>query len=118
MENRWVFSFDLNWATDVHWQTETGRLFHSLGPAIEKARLPNFRFVRTTAKSPHVDDRSPLDLEAEHGVTMDDMCEGEVTEWISYVKREIFNAIRAWVGCQCSCFSIGVMWSLGTEIFY
>jgi len=30
-------SFDLNWATDVHWRTETGRWFHSLGPATEKA---------------------------------------------------------------------------------
>jgi len=25
-------------------------LFHSLGPATEEARLPNFRFVRITAK--------------------------------------------------------------------
>jgi len=38
------------------------------------------------AKSPRVDDRSPLDLEAEHGVTMD----GEVPEWIWYKRREIF----------------------------
>jgi len=44
--------------------------------------LPNFRFVRITAKSPRVDDRSPLDLEAEHGVTMDDMYDGEVPEWM------------------------------------
>ena len=82
MENRWVFSFDLNWATDVHWRTETGRLFHSLGPATEKARLPNFRFVQITEKSPGMDDRSPLDLEAEHGVTMDGMYDGEVPEWM------------------------------------
>src|SRR6218665_605792 len=82
-ENRWVFSFDLNWATDGHWRTETGRLFHSIGPANEKARLPNFRFVRITAKSPRVDERSPLDLEAEpHGVAMDDMYDGEVPEWM------------------------------------
>ena len=62
----------------MHWRTETGRLFHPLGPATEKARLPNFRFVRIIAKFPRVDDRSPLDLEAEHGVTMDDMYDGEV----------------------------------------
>jgi len=66
----------------VHWRTATGRLFHSLGSATEKARLQNFRFVRITAKSPSVDDRSPLDLKAEHGVTMDDMYDGEVPEWM------------------------------------
>ena len=63
-------------------RTETGRLFHSLGPATAKARSPNFRFVRITAKSPRVDDRSPPDLEAEYGVTMDDMYDGEVPEWM------------------------------------
>ena len=76
------FQFDLNWATNVHWRTETGRLLLSLGPVTEEARLPNFRFVRITAKSPRVDDRSPQDLEAEHGVTMDDMYDGEVPEWM------------------------------------
>jgi len=35
--------------------------------------LPNFKFERITAKFPRVDDRSPLDLEAEHGVTIDGM---------------------------------------------
>jgi len=44
--------------------------------------LPNFRFVRITAKFPRVDDWSPLDLEAEYGVTMDDMYDGEVPEWM------------------------------------
>src|SRR6218665_1005035 len=29
------------------------------------------------------------------------------------MRREILNAIRAWMGSQCSCFSVGVMWSLG-----
>jgi len=29
-----------------------------------------------------VDDRIPLDLEAEHGVTMDGMYDGEVQEWM------------------------------------
>jgi len=50
----------------------------------EKARLPNFRFVQITAKSPRVDDRSPLDLEAEHGVIMVDMYmyDEEIPEWI------------------------------------
>jgi len=46
-------------------------MFHSLGP--ENARLPTFRFVRITPKSPRVGDRSPLELEAKHGVTVDDM---------------------------------------------
>jgi len=82
----WVFSFDLNWATDVqlHWRTEAGMLFHSLDPATEKARLGNFRFfsIRPTAKSPRVDYRSHLDLEAEHGVTIGGMYHGEVPEWI------------------------------------
>ena len=32
----------------------------------------NFRCVQITAKSPRVDDWSPLDLEAEHDATMDD----------------------------------------------
>jgi len=36
--------------------------------------------VRITAKSPCVEDRSPLHLEAEHGVTMDDMYEGGVPD--------------------------------------
>jgi len=42
--------------------------------------LLNFRFVRITAKFPRADYRSPLDLEAEHGVTMDDMYDGEIPE--------------------------------------
>src|SRR6218665_1756999 len=33
------------------------------------------------------------------------------------MKREILNAIRAWMGSQCSCLSIGVMWSLGLSSF-
>jgi len=45
----------------------------------ERAWFPNFRFVRITAKSPPMDDRSPLDLEAEHDVVMYD---GDVPEWI------------------------------------
>jgi len=28
----------------VHWRTEFGRLFHSLGQETEKARFPNFWF--------------------------------------------------------------------------
>ena len=66
----------------MHWRTEVGRLFHSKGPETEKARFPNFRFVRSTVKSPRVDDRSPLVLKTEHGVTMDAMYEGEVSEWM------------------------------------
>ena len=61
---------------------EVGRLLHSFGPETEKARFPNFRLVRSMAKSLRVDDRSPLELEAEHGVTMDAMYDGEVPEWI------------------------------------
>ena len=61
----------------MHCRTEAGRLFHSEGPETEKARFPNFRFVRSrpTVKSPLVDDRSPLVLKTEHGVTMDAMYE-------------------------------------------
>ena len=27
------------------------------------------------------------------------------------------NAIRAWMGSQCSCFSVGGIWSLGLRYF-
>ena len=64
----------------MHCRTEAGRRFHSKGPEVEKARFLNFRFVRSTMKSPLVDDRSPLVLKSEHGVTMDAMYEGEVPE--------------------------------------
>ena len=103
----------------MHWRTETGRLFHSLGQATEKARLPNFRFVRITAKSPRVDDRSPLDLEAEHGVTMDDMYDGEVPEWIDVIHEEgDFECNTGMDGkpvqlFQCRCDVVS-----RTEIFY
>ena len=33
------------------------------------------------------------------------------------MRREILNAIRASMGSQCSCFSVGVMWSLGLRSF-
>src|SRR6218665_4012836 len=83
-------------------------------------------------------------MEAEHGVTMDDMYDVKVRfqntsrcdtrgekhtssttatnrshkrrEYfvglfrLHYTRREILNAIRAWMGSQCSCFSVGVMW--------
>jgi len=39
-------------------------------------------------------DRSPPDLLAEHDVTMDDTCDGEVQEWIRYMRREIMNVMR------------------------
>ena len=54
--------------------------FHFVGHETWKARLPNFRFVRSTVKSPLVDDRSTLELEAEYGVPMDDGYDGEVPE--------------------------------------
>jgi len=70
-----VFNCDLNWTTDVDWRTEAGRLFHSLGPETEKARLPNFRLVRITAKSlSHGWSESSIELEEEHCVTMDMTC--------------------------------------------
>ena len=59
---------------------EIGRPFHSVGPETPKARFPNFRFVRSVAKSLRDDDRSLLELEAEHDVTMDAMYEGEFPE--------------------------------------
>jgi len=33
------------------------------------------------------------------------------------MRREILNEIRARMGSQCSCFSVGVMWSLGLRSF-
>jgi len=36
-----------------------------------------------------MDDRSPLDLGAEHGVIMYDMYDGEVPAWMRYNRREI-----------------------------
>jgi len=54
----YAYGWDFNWAKDVHWRTEVGRLFQrSLGNETEKAWLPNFRFVLSTAKSPLVVDR-------------------------------------------------------------
>ena len=49
-------------------QTEVGRLFHSLGPETEKYWISKLW--------------NPLELEAEHGVTMNAMYDGEVPEWI------------------------------------
>lgn len=56
------------------------RVLHCRGPETEKARLLNFKFVHITAKSLHVDDRSPLELEPEHSLTMDYMYDGEDAE--------------------------------------
>ena len=58
------------------------RIFQSVGPESEKALLPNFQFVWSAVKASCTDDRSPLVLEAEHGVTMDDMYDVKVPEWI------------------------------------
>ena len=88
------------------------RVLHCRGPETEKARLLNFIFVPITTKSPRVDDRNLLELEAEHGVTMDDMYDGEVSEWIWYNhEEEHFERDRALMGGQCKCFSVGVMWT-------
>ena len=38
---------------------------------------------------------SSADLEAEHGVTMDDMYDGEFPEWIWYMRRDILNATNS-----------------------
>ena len=64
----------------MQWRTEVGRLFHSEGPETKKAGFSNFRFKRSTVKSPCVDDRSLLVLKTEHGMTMDAMYEEEVPE--------------------------------------
>jgi len=78
------FNFDVNRTTDVYRRTKAGSLFRSLGPETEKIRLPNFEFVRGTANEvPRVDYLSPLELESEHGVTMDVMYYGgEVPDMI------------------------------------
>ena len=52
-------------------------MLYSLGPETEKAGFTNFKFVRNTIKVPRVDDRSFLEMEAQHGVAMDD---GEIPE--------------------------------------
>jgi len=44
--------------------------------------MPNFRFVRNMAKFPRLGDESPLELEAEHGATMNDVYDKEVPEWV------------------------------------
>ena len=57
---------------------DSGRLFHSVGPAMAKARFPNLQFDRVTAKSPFDADRSPcLDWREVQGVTSDEMYEGD-----------------------------------------
>ena len=91
----------------MDWWTEAQRLFHSLGPKTKKAWMPNFRFVRNMAKFPRLGDESPLELEAEHGATMNDVYDKEVPEWVWYLRMEILNAIRVQMGSQCSCFSVG-----------
>ena len=41
------------------------------------------RFIKNRGNNaPCVDDQSPLDLEAEHGVTVVDIYDGQVPEWI------------------------------------
>ena len=62
-------------------------MLHSLGPETEKTRLGllNFTFERCTAGSPRMDDRSPLELEALHSVTMD---AGEIPEWMFMIRKE------------------------------
>ena len=78
----------------------------SIGPETEKARFPNFRFLRITAKSPRVDDRSPLDLEAEHdvGLTMDILIrQSKNSDWIVIIQYE--NSIK-----------IGRLWTETTSI--
>ena len=68
-----------------------------------KARFPNFLLVRRTVKSSRVADLSPLGFEAEHCTIMDIIHEGKVPEWILHMRREIFKAILAQMGSQCSC---------------
>ena len=84
-------------------------LFHSRGPSTEKARLPNFRFVRRMVKSPRVFDRSSLELAAAQDVTMVDIYEGAVPDRIWYIRRETLKAIRARTGSQCRSFRDGVI---------
>ena len=111
---RWNFSFDLIWATDVHLQTETGRLFISLGPETDKACTitPNVRFMQSMVKYLRVDERSPLELEvkAYHGLglTMDYTYDGEVQEWIWYMRREIF---KAGASSTCIVWCINASWT-------
>lgn len=86
----------------MDWRAEVGRLFPSLDPVTENARLPTldfFVFLQSLlARMIGV----LLELEAEHGVIMDDEYDGVVPDWIWYVKREILNAIGARTGSQCS----------------
>ena len=64
-------------------------------PETEGARLTNFLCVRSLVKSPLVNDRSPLQTEAERGLIMDAMYKGVVPEWIYYMRMEIVKALRA-----------------------
>ena len=51
MLNRYVFSFRLKLERVSADLTDSGRLFHTVGPATEKARSPNVVFVRGTMLS-------------------------------------------------------------------
>jgi len=68
-----------------------------------------------------VNDRSPLDLEAEHGVTMDDMFDGEVPEWMWSVglpEERDFECNTGMDGKPMSLFQCRCDVVSGTEIFY
>ena len=51
MLNRYVFSLRLKLARVSADLTNSGRLFHTVGPATEKSRSPNLVLVRGTMKS-------------------------------------------------------------------
>jgi len=69
-------------------------------------------------QSPCADDRSPQELEAEHGITMDDKYDGEVPEWIMIHENGDFecNTGMGWKPVQLFQCRRDVV--SGTEIFY
>jgi len=60
MLNRYVFSFCLKPERVEADRTDSGRLFHTVGPATEKARSPNLVFVRGTMQSRLLAERTGL----------------------------------------------------------
>jgi len=56
-ENRCVLSRFLNVDGVGVVRMSRGKLFHAVGPAIENARLPSWRLVRGTKRSPRASER-------------------------------------------------------------
>ena len=87
-----------------------GRAFHNRGPTTLNERSPKLtRFVRGTSNRCCCDERvQPV----EHcRFSMSARYSGAVPLIHQNTCRSILNSMRRFIGSQCSCLRIGVMWS-------